>query len=432
MNTPGSRSRLVVLGLDGLPLHLARTLAPELPNLARLATAPGASALRAEVPELSPVNWTSFFTGEGPEVHGVYGFTRLNPTAMRLELASADWVRCPTIFDRLGAAGLTSKVVNLPNTYPARPLRGMLVAGFVAPEISRAVFPPMLASLLPGYRLEADTRRGSDDPDYLLSELAATLESRHRALNLLWPDLAWDCFVFVLTETDRLFHFFYPAVEDQSHPLHAGMLGLLRRWDALIGEVLARYEALPGPKRLLALADHGFTSLRTEVDLNAWLRSTGRLVTRGRPADEWDAGILAPSATAFALDPGRIYVHDRGRFPRGCVAPQDMPAHVEELAEGLRALTFQGEPVMQEVLPAQEAYPETAAPRAPGAPDLVCVPRPGFDCKAKWDRFEVFSHYGRFGTHTREGAFFFDSAGAMPRRVRDVGQLVLRHFNLSE
>ena len=46
------RSRLVVLGLDGLPLGLARTLAASLPNLGRLAE--DAVTVRAELPELVP------------------------------------------------------------------------------------------------------------------------------------------------------------------------------------------------------------------------------------------------------------------------------------------------------------------------------------------------------------------------------------------
>lgn len=41
-------------------------------------------------------------------------------------------------------------------------------------------------------------------------------------------------------------------------------------WDELIGHVLARYDELPGPKRLVVMADHGFTTLEKEVDLNAW------------------------------------------------------------------------------------------------------------------------------------------------------------------
>ena len=62
---------------------------------------------------------------------------------------------------------------------------------------------------------------------------------------------------------------------------------------------------------------------------------------------------------------------------------------------------------------------------AEDAPDLVCVPAPGLDLKAKFDRTEVFGHFGRHGMHRPEDAFFFDSEGANPLRVHDVGQLVL-------
>ena len=117
-----SRSRLVLLGLDGLPLDLARSLAPELPNLARLAERAG--TVEAEIPELSPVNWTSLYTAQGPETHSVYGFTKLDPKTYQLSVVSSLDVACPSIFDRLGEAGLVSRVVNLPNTWPAKPLRG--------------------------------------------------------------------------------------------------------------------------------------------------------------------------------------------------------------------------------------------------------------------------------------------------------------------
>jgi hypothetical protein len=56
------------------------------------------------------------------------------------------------------------------------------------------------------------------------------------------------------------------------------------------------------------------------------------------------------------------------------------------------------------------------------------VPRPGIDLKAKWNREALFGCFGRTGTHTPEGAFFFDSHGSRPERLRDVGVEVLRWF----
>lgn len=430
-----TRSRCLVLGLDGVPLTLARKLTGKLPNLGALAAGPNATTIRAELPELSPVNWTSFATATGPGGHGVFGFVRIDPLTYALALADSTQVAAPSIFDRLGAAGLSSRVVNLPNTYPARPIRGMLVAGFVAEELAKAVHPPFLLGPLAaaGYRLEADTRRGLTDPDFLLAELRATLKSREAALDLLWPDLDFDLFVFVLTETDRLFHFLYPAVREPAHPLHDACLEFLREWDRLLGSVLSRYEDLPGPKRLVVLADHGFTELKVEADLNRWLASQGLLTllparSRDPLAAEFEAQRIAPKSAAFALDPGRVYLHTKRRFARGRLSDAEAATLREDLRAALLSLTFEGEPVMEGVFAAEEIY---AGPCLGRAPDLVCLARPGFDLKAKFNRAEVFGRFGRLGAHTAEGALFSDSRGERPATLADAGALVLRHFGIA-
>lgn len=439
------RSRLVVLGLDGLPYSTACRLCRTglLPNLSRIALTAEARAIQAEMPDLSPVNWTSFLTAAGPGEHGIYGFTRIDPLDYAIHVADFTQVRGKTIFDRLGDRGLTSRVVNLPNTFPARPLKGMLVAGFVAQDLARAVFPPFLAHQLrsAGYILEADTSRGGLDPGYLLEMLDRALRGRRAALNLLWPDLAWDLFVFVLTETDRLGHFLFPALEQPEHPWHGPSLDLLRRWDAVIGDVLEQYDRLPEPKRLLVLADHGFTTLRIEVDINAWLREQGLLITDGPPRHELDAGVISHRSRAFALDPGRIYLHT-SRFSRGRVASGEAADLSERIRAGLLRLQWQGEPVLREVLPWRDAYPSLRragspnpgpTPPDPAAPDLLCIAHRGFSLRAKFDQTAVFSMADRQGCHTPDDAFFYDShpLGMIPgpARVRDVGRAVLEHFN---
>lgn len=418
-----ARKRLVVLGLDGLPLPLAKELCERgvTPNLARIALAPQATTVRAELPELSPTNWTSFYTGQGPEHHGVFGFTRIDPSSYQIGIADSSAVAVPSIFDALGERGLTSKVINLPNTYPAKPLKGMLISGFVAPELSRAVFPPFLAGPLgqAGYKLEADTTRAKDDPEHLLSELSAALETRRTALNMLWPDLAWDLFIFVLTETDRLFHFLYtslnsPAVE-----------AFLRQWDVLVGEVLDRYEALPSPKRLVVLADHGFTALETEVDVNSWLVREGLLRLADSAAHENDAAAITSDSKAFALDPGRVYLHTRERFARGGVMPVEVASLLERIGNAARSISFKGRKVIRAVHHRDALYD---GPRFPAAPDLVLEPEPGFSLTAKFDGRQVFGFHGRTGVHTADNAIFYDSEGDTPQRMRDVGQLVLNYL----
>lgn len=425
------RPRMAVLGLDGLPYPLAQWLCRQgvTPNLARLILSDKAGPLRAELPELSPVNWTSFYTAAGPGEHGVFGFTQINPATYEISLADSSRVACPTIFDRLGQAGLTSKVVNLPNTYPAKPLRGMLVAGFPAAELSRAVHPPMLAAMLArnGYRLEADTEHGSLDHDLLLSELNRMLDARRSALDLLWPDLAWDLFVFVITETDRLFHFLFDALEESAHPLHGHCLAFMARLDGLAGEFIERFDALPGPKRLMVLADHGFTRLRTELDVNSLLMREGYLSLDAAPASGLDMRPVSASSRALALDPGRIYLHTRERFARGALSAFEAESVSRDISALLENLTWDGRKVIRRVHRAEELY---QGPCLPMAPDLVIEPEPGVNLTAKLDGREIFGLHHRSGTHTVADALFYDSDGYKPERMRDTGARVLDFFGL--
>ncbi len=423
----GNRKRLVVLGLDGLPLSLAQKLAPQLPSLGRLVES--AVENTAEIPELSPVNWTSLYTGKGPEEHGVYGFTFIDPENYTLSIADFNKVKSETVFERLGQKGLVCKSINLPNTYPAHPLKGMMISGFVAEELEKAVYPPFLAGRLKeaGYLLEADTSRGIMEPHYLLDQVCATLECRMKALDMLWNDLAWDLFIFVLTETDRLFHFLYPAFEDARHPLHDPCMLFLKKWDAAIGRFLEKYDSLPGEKRLIVMADHGFTSLQTEVDLNVWLMQNGYLSLRHTPANQWDSTSISDTSRAFALDPGRICIHTHENYSRGCVAREEAPALAEEIREKLMNLTFNGIQVMEKILTGSELYGTAPVGEAP---DLVCCAKPGYDLKAKFDRDEIFGFFGRTGTHTLQDAFFYDSQQENPGSVRDAGQMILNWFGI--
>jgi predicted AlkP superfamily phosphohydrolase/phosphomutase len=428
-NTNG---KLIILGLDGLPLSLAKKLAEtgEFPSLARLT--PTATEMRAELPELSPVNWTSFYTAADPGEHGVYGFTRIHSHDYTMGLCNFEQPQHPTVFDRLAEAGYRTRSINLPNTYPARPINGMLISGFVADELSQAVYPKFLKNMLGAdFLLEADTTTGATNPAFLLDQLRQTLAARKHAFSLLWKDGAWDLFIFVLTETDRLFHFLYDAVEEEEHPWHAECISLLKEWDMLIGEVLDVYDALPEPKRLMSLADHGFTRLITEVDVNTLLRQMGLFKTHLPPeaCDELDAQQITPQCKAFALDPGRIYIHTASRFARGCVADADTPALEQHISEYLMTVTYQGQRVFKTIHRGRELY---TGKMAQFAPNLVCEPVAGFDLKAKFNRREPFGFFGRTGTHSVQDTFFYDSQNAQPQQVRDVGVEILRHFGIQE
>jgi predicted AlkP superfamily phosphohydrolase/phosphomutase len=186
--------------------------------------------------------------------------------------------------------------------------------------------------------------------------------------------------------------------------------------DRAAGEILKRFNELAGPRRLLVVADHGFTRLECEVDINSFLRSQGFLFLSRKPAHELDLACIDISTQAFALDPGRIYIHDRERFAGGKVSTYEYAGIREKIRAALNELTYNGRKVVQKVYYGGEIYPSGVGL----PPDLLCVPVKGFDLKAKFDRDRIFGTFGRTGTHCPDDVFFYDSAATRPERVRDI------------
>ena len=361
-------------------------------------------SMRASLPEISSVSWTSFMTGTQPGEHGVFGFTDIRPDTYGLTFPTFPQVPVPTIWDRLGERGKRSLVINQPATYPARPIPGALVSGFVAIDLRRSVQPlSHLAALRRlDYRIDIDTMAARRDHDALFEDLHATLRARREALWHLWDEVEWDLLEVVITGTDRLYHYLYDALDDPAHPRHAAALEYHTAVDAFVGEIFDRMQAEQSNAcdRFWMLSDHGFCAIRQEVQLNALLRREGLLQVDAEGSRDL-SGILDTSR-AFALDPGRIYVHRTDRFARGSVRADDVAAVKEEVTDLLRQLRYDGEPVIREVFDASEIY---SGPHAADGPDLVALSHPGFDLKASPLATGVFDRTDLVGMHTYDDAF---------------------------
>jgi len=73
--------KLVILGVDGMdPNVLGRLMAEgQTPNLARLAAQGSFVELATTMPPQSPVAWSTFMTGAGEDVHGIFDFLHRDP-----------------------------------------------------------------------------------------------------------------------------------------------------------------------------------------------------------------------------------------------------------------------------------------------------------------------------------------------------------------
>lgn len=409
-----SGPKACVFGIDGVPNTLLVRLMDQgvMPRSKEIFDGGTLHKMKVTLPEVSAVSWPSFMTGTNPGTHGIFGFTEFEPNSYGIRFPSFSNLKAPTLWDKLGKKGMRSVVINQPSTYPAREIAGAMISGFVAIDMRKAVHPRFLQKKLEqlDYEIDVDSQKGGKDADHLFRELNSTLRGREKAFDYLWEREKWDFFEIVVTGTDRLQHFQFDAVVDPSHPNHNRCLEYYGKVDTFLAKVYERYvDATGSGEGFFALSDHGFTLINKEFYLNAWLVQEGYL-SFGDSEGPLSFDKADPSSRAFGMDPTRIYIHRKDRFPNGAVDPADAPALCDEIKAKALALEFEGKKVFQGVFKPEEVYsgPETAR-----APDLVLLAHDGFDVKG-WLRTEkVFGNTHFTGMHTWDDAFLW-TAAAMP------------------
>jgi predicted AlkP superfamily phosphohydrolase/phosphomutase len=428
------KKKACVIGLDGVPCTLLQSLMEKgvMPRTASLVARGTLRSMTVSLPEISSVSWSTFMTGKNPGEHGIFGFTDLKESSYDIRFPSFRDLKSETIWDLLGRSGGRSVVVNQPSTYPAREIPGVLISGFVAIDIDKAVQPKRLLAALAKhrYKVDVDTEKCRDNPERLFKELDALLESRTRVVEELWDSETWSLMEVVVTGTDRLHHFAWDSWEDPSHPHHRDFLAYYGKVDAFIGRMYDKFEREESGENFFILSDHGFCGTKKEVFVNAVLEQGGYLSFGG--ANPPSLAAITEGSKAFALDPARVYIHRRSRHPKGRVEEKDVPALKRELRSLFEAVTdAEGNRVVRRVFDADEVY---SGPHAAKGPDLLLIPHNGYDMKGKVGAPSIIGERRLQGMHTWDNAFFFSLRGDLvdPSKVLEIVEvpwIVLRSID---
>ncbi len=417
-----------------------------LPHLARMRAEGAAGVLYTAYPPLTAPAWATFLTGLNPGRHGVFDFLAPPRHGYHRRLQNASALASARIFDTLSSAGRTVGSLNVPLTFPPRPVNGFVVPGMLTPKFAdEFLYPPSLGAeirALGGYFVDMDPAYFEEvaEEDFL-RELYRVAEARKSAALHLWKSRRPDLFVVVFTAVDRLMHFYW----DRPELVREHYLWL----DAALGEFL---EAGGDDVTAIVVSDHGFGPAGREVDLAGHLMSRGFMTLRPKKGPSprrfmdavakldplkirkrlprrWRAaarGRVMESLSVFAaVDwsktkafPGTatqygVYLNVAGREPEGVVrrsdyenVRDDLIASLDELHPGLAARTLRREEVYH-------------GPHLDDAPD-VYLPlwEDGVRLKEFSDDPAVAPRRRRPGEHRREGIFFAVgpavSAGAAP------------------
>ncbi len=464
------RGRVIVIGMDSSPLTLLSPWMSKgyLPTFAKIFNSGSYGNLYSRIP-VTPIAWSSIYTGKNPGKHGIMGFRNHKPDSYSDIGVNSTMRDSRDVWTIAGSHGKKVVVVNTPLTYPPRPVNGFLVCGFMAPSTGYGfTYPASLSEkireIVPNYRI-------GTAPSYIknlyLKELNSTVQMVGDLSKYLLKQIDWDLAFIVFKETDEVQHSFYDRPE--------AMLTVYQRIDKIASELL---KIAGEDAYVIVVSDHGGEPINKQFNVAEFLRMNSLIKLNRVPAKgsgnlfrilgqsmfrmrlEWildvpgtrsllgqimkgrvrsgnsdsDEGFYGgkidwSGTTAFISSGIGLRINVKGREPQGLVDPADFEKVRDDVAKKLGEMKDpeNGSNVFRYVLPKELVL---KGPHLIDAPDILCLPNTGYlptESLASFDPIAVVSSRPSLfrkstlwcGTHSPEGIIAISGPGAAKGRVEN-------------
>jgi predicted AlkP superfamily phosphohydrolase/phosphomutase len=347
-----NRKKVLVIGLDcATPQFVFDSWRDELPNLKRLMDSGGYGPLKSTIPPITVPAWTCMMCSRDPGQLGIYGFrNRQNHTYDALYFANSSVVKEPLLWDRLGQAGLKSIAIGVPQTYPPKPINGLLVCSFLTPDKScNYTYPAHIKyeidRICGGYMIDVENFR-TDDKKRLLEQIYEMTAKRFQVVRHYLAPLDWDFFMFVEMGVDRIHHGFWRfsnpehRLYEPGNPYETAIKDYYIYLDKEIGQLL---ELLDEQTLVLVVSDHGAKSMQGGIAINEWLRQQGYLKLKQTPHAmtqlkpemiDWKHTMAWGEGGYYS----RIFMNVKGREPEGVIEQADYERIRGELVQALEGI----------------------------------------------------------------------------------------------
>jgi len=343
----------VIIGLDcATPQLVFDAWLDELPNLKRLVDSGMHGELRSTVPPITVPAWTAMMTSQDPGTLGFYGFrNRKGYGYDELYSANASYVRAKTLWNILSRNRLKSLVFGVPQTYPPKPLNGVLVSSFLAPDKTvDFTYPPEVKAELDiaadgDYIIDVRDFR-TEDKGRLIDEIYEMTRRRFKAFRHFLAKGEFDFAMMVEMGIDRVHHGFWRYF-DTSHrlyepgnPFEHTIKEYYAYVDSEVGTVL---DMLSADTSVMVVSDHGAKTMVGAICINEWLMREGYLTLRGQPTEptRLTTDMIDWSRTTAWGEGGyysRLFMNVAGREPEGIVPQDDYERVRDEIKAKLEAI----------------------------------------------------------------------------------------------
>ena len=345
--------KLLVIGLDcAAPQLVFDEWRSDLPNLDRLMKEGIFGELKSTIPPITVPAWTSMLSSKDPGQLGFYGFrNRKSYNYEELYFANASYIRETMVWSYLEEGGCTSILIGIPQTYPPKPLRGIMVGCFLTPDKSADyTYPQMVKEELDriadgDYMIDVGNFR-TDDKEWLLDQVYLMTKRRFKVVRHYLKSEPWDFFMFVEMGIDRIHHGFW-RYQDKAHRLYRSggpYEDAIRKYykyvDKEIGSLL---EILPLDVSVMVVSDHGAKKMDGAICINDWLMDKGylHLKTKVKKPTKLTMDMVDWETTQVWGEGGyysRIFLNVQGREPKGIISRVEYQAFRDRIKEELESL----------------------------------------------------------------------------------------------
>ncbi len=390
-------------------------------------------------------------TSQDPGMLGFYGFrNRRSHGYEDLYFANAKYVKAKTLWNYLSRNRMRSLVFGVPQTYPPRPLNGVLVASFLTPgkDVSFTYPDDIKAELNRAadgdYMIDVEDFR-TDLKDDLLKAIYVMTERRFKAFRHFYGKDDYEFAIMVEMGIDRMHHAFWRYF-DTNHRLYEpgnkyenAIHDYYVMVDSEIGKTL---DTLPSDTSVMVVSDHGAKTMVGAICINEWLQREGYLTLKEQPKEQkrFKTDMVDWSKTKAWGEGGyysRIFMNVEGREPSGVIPKDQYEAARDELKARLEAIEDEdGKCINTKVFKPEETY--RAVNNIP--PDLITyLGNLDWRSAGSVGVGSVYLYENDTGpddaNHAQEGIFVWTVPGEKPDgqktySIYDIAPSVLKFFNI--
>ncbi len=285
VNPAMKKSKLVLLGIDGMDFDYTQSILHKLPNIKRLSEMGLVAPFESVFPPDSIPSWITGYTGKDPSEHGVLeSIDYLAKGDDRIKVDTSVF-KGVTFWDYLGEEGIDVCIINPFMAYPVWPVNGLMVNGpvFISGEIQ--VSNPELVRGIPvpislGGIVDFPNKRTLGDfCDKIFKDTKEQMEFGLALLERNHPQLFFQTFLTM----DRIQHFLwrYCDKKDPTYPGETAYERAIEDFYIYTDEVIGKFfDVIDSSTLLVVISDHGHGMRCTHCfNINEYLRRKGYLIS---------------------------------------------------------------------------------------------------------------------------------------------------------